>query len=533
MKALRSRTAFPPKSSVSEQTQKISIFLFVFVLIFFVLWLANYSWTIITTPYPAEYREGAILLLTDFLMQGINPFTLEHHPLMTNNYGFLYNLVVLPSAIMFGNTLAVHRTISILFILASCIVVGLTLSKGGTVLPFAFGGGALLMASLLFTVTPLARPDGLGEFFFLLTVLFPWHRKFDVFSLVASGLTGILAFLAKPYFLLSVGIVSIYVMVFVSKRRGLFYALSVASTLIILLYVINIFLESYFLDTILNNIGNSRLSNAHMLQQLGLFIKAFLPASLILLLAVKKNSPLLFLQRSRLFREDRILDITNFDQPLIRFPIDYFWFFLACTFTTVVFLLGKHSGAYMSYFFQLVAPALILVIFQQKDVLQKKAAITAPLILINLYLICFWVLYPNKLSVSEQQEWEKLYRYVASSTSILNSPVLVPEMIRLNRMPVDSGQSEYYFYTQPYEANPFAPDYKKVAQLGRKYLNSVRIKVQNKKYDYVIVTAQQGFSPFAGHVLIDRFYDQVELIHIAMPQTDEYWTIEVNSPQTD
>jgi hypothetical protein len=499
-------------------------------LVFFAIWLANYSWTIITTPYPAEYREGAILLMTDFLTQGINPFTLENHPLMTNNYGFLYNLVVLPFAMMFGNTLAVHRTISILFILACCIFLVFTLIKSDTGLLFAFGGGMLVMASLLFTVTPLARPDALGEFFFLLTILLPWYRKFDTSALVLSGVTGILAFLAKPYFLLSVGIVSMYVFSVVSKKKGLFYVLSVAGSLIFLLSVINIFLECYFLDVILNNVGNSSLSNAHLLQQLSLFVKAFLPSTLILLLALDKNSPRLFLHRSRLLRKEQFLNITDFDQPLIRFPIDYFGFFLVCTFTTVILLLGKHSGAYMSYFFQLTAPALVLVILQQKDVLHKKVVFTAPLILINFCLFCFWVLYPNKLSVSERQEWEKLYRYAASSTSILNSPVLVPEMIRLNLVPVDSGQSEYYFNTKPYESNPFAPDYEKVRQQGRKYLISVRLKIQNQKYDYVIVTSEQGFSPFAGHALIDRFYEQVELINIAMPQTGEYWTIEVSRP---
>jgi len=185
----------------------------------------------------------------------------------------------------------------------------------------------------------------------------------------------------------------------------------------------------------------------------------------------------------------------------------------------------------MSYFFQLIAPGLILVIFQQKDVLHKNAVITVPLVLINFSLICFWLLYPNKLSVSQQKEWEKLYRYLAGSPHILNSPVLVAEMIRLNMMPVDSGQSEYYFNTKPYESNPFAPEYEKVSLQGRRYLNSVRSKIQNQRYDYVIVTSEQGLSPFAGHVLIDRFYDQVELINIAMPQTGEYWIIEVNKPQ--
>jgi hypothetical protein len=211
--------------------------------------------------------------------------------------------------------------------------------------------------------------------------------------------------------------------------------------------------------------------------------------------------------------------------------VDYFGFFLACASIPVIFLLGKHSGAYMSYFFQLITPGLILVVFQHENVLHKNAVITAPLILINFSLICFWALYPNKLSVSQQKEWEKLYGYVARSTHLLNSPVLVPEMIRLNMVPVDSGQSEFFFNNGPYAFAIFVPDYKKVDQQGRKYLNAIRTKIQNQRYDHIIVTAKPGLSPFAGHVLIDRFYDRVELINIVMPQTGQYWTIEVNESQ--
>jgi hypothetical protein len=157
--------------------------------------------------------------------------------------------------------------------------------------------------------------------------------------------------------------------------------------------------------------------------------------------------------------------------------------------------------------------------------------ITVPLVLINFSLLCFWVLYPNQLSEAQRAEWQKLYRFLGSSAQILNSPVLVAEMIRLDMLPVDSGQSEYYYHTQAYESIPFTPEYEKVHHQGKKYLNSIRIKIQSRRYDYIIVTSNRGFSPFAGHRLIDRFYDQIELIQIAMPQTHEYWTIEVNQPK--
>lgn len=533
------------KSLTSPQANKTSILVLIAGLVFFVPWLANYSLTIIVTPYPAEYREGAMLLLTDFLINGVNPFSLENHPLMTNNYGFLYNLVVWPFTIVFGNTLAIHRAISILFILASCTLIVLILIETGSTLPFALAGGVVVMGSLLFHVTPLARPDGLGEFLFLLSVLLPWWRKFDTPGLIASGLIGILAFLTKPYFVLSIGIVAGYVFFFVSKKKGSLYILSVVGSLILVLYIINTRFECYFLDVVLNNVSNSRLSVFRMVQQLMLFVEIFLPCILILFFAVDSSfAARLFSKQSGSLREHRLLNIADLNQPLINSQMSYFGFFLECTLIVVIVLLGRHGGAYMTYFFQLITPGLILVIFQRTDILREKAVIAVPLILINLSIICFWTLYPNKLLPSQRAEWEKLYRYIASSNSILNSPVLVPEMIYLGMMPVDSGQSEYFFYNRPYAHNLFAPDYEDVLGQGEKYLESVRVEVQNQSYDYVIVTAGQdpnhnsGFvvsremlSPFAERSVIDQFYEQVEFINIAMPQTGQYWIVEVDKPR--
>ena len=257
MRTLRSSTISTYHLMTSSTARNFSILVLVLGLAFFIPWLADYSWTIISTPYPAEYREESILLMTDFLIHGNNPFTLANHPLMTNNYGFLYNLVVLPFAILFGNTLAVHRAISILFIFASCILIVLTLLTLKVAWPFAVAGGTIVMASLLFSGIPLSHPDGLGEFFFLLAILLPFYRKFDTPALIISGAAGILAFLAKPYFLLAVGVVGAYIFLFVSKKKGVIYAAGVSGALLLILYGINVFLECYFLDVILNNAGNA------------------------------------------------------------------------------------------------------------------------------------------------------------------------------------------------------------------------------------------------------------------------------------
>jgi hypothetical protein len=520
----------------SSAARNISILVLVLGLAFFIPWLADYSRTIISTPYPAEYREGSILLMTDFLIHGNNPFTLANHPLMTNNYGFLYNLVVLPFAILFGNTLAVHRAISILVIFASCILIVLTLLKLKVAWPFAVAGGTIVMASLLFSGIPLSHPDGLGEFFFLLAILLPFYRNFDTPALIISGAAGILAFLAKPYFLLAVGVVGAYIFLFVSKKKGMIYVVGVFGSLAFILYTITIFLECYFLDVILNNAGNASLLTSHMLIQSMRFVAIFLPIFLVLIIAfftdLSKNTNRLSDQSGSLEKQDG-LDISHPDRPLFDHSMNYFGFYFLCASAIVIFWLGKHVGSYMSYYFQLITPALVLLVFQSRNIFYKYPVMAVPLILLNLYLICFYVLYPNKLSPSQEEEWEKLYQYLRASNQVLNSPVLVSEMIHLGMLPVDSGQSEYYFNTLPYRSNPFTPDYEAVKQEGINYQRLVRSRVLNQKYDHVLITFDEGFSPFAGHTLINNHYDRIELIQVSMPQTDQHWTIEINMPSKE
>ena len=72
---------------------------------------------IITFPYPLELREGAIQLSTHALLNGINPYSLINNPVYINPYGILYNLLVLPFAALFGNSLQLHRLINGLLIL--------------------------------------------------------------------------------------------------------------------------------------------------------------------------------------------------------------------------------------------------------------------------------------------------------------------------------------------------------------------------------------------------------------------------------
>lgn len=470
-------------------------------------------------------------MMTEVLKRGENPFSLEMHPLMNNNYGFLYNLIVLPFAILFGNTLAIHRLISIFFIFLSALLIFGTLRKTNAARSFSAAGSMIVSACLLFSSTPLARPDSLGVFLFLATVFIPWQRKFDPPSLTISAVVGILAFLAKPYFLLGIGVVGSYVFLFVSKKRALCFGLITAGMLSITLVVINTFMECFVLDTLLNNMANSNLSAKHLKEQTMKFVLFFLPCIAITVLSNHRYAQERNSQAEKTLPRPASVSFFRFNGPLVAHRFNYFLYFLLIATIPVISLLGRHLGAHQTYFFQLMTPPLILTVFQKLDLSDRRAWLSSILTAANLFLLCFAVLLPNQLTESEWNEWKEINEYVGSSHRILNSPVLVPEMIELGMVPVDSGQSEYFYFTKPYESFPFAPHYNLVLEQGQAYQDSIHDKVQNQYFDRIIINQKFGFSPFVSQDELAQYYYQVKILTAAMPQTGQVWIIEVWEPK--
>ena len=494
------------KSTIPNTTRVTSWFNRIFVagLLFFIIWLLVYAWNVIVTYGPVGYREGANMLLTEYILKGRNPFVLMNQPLMNTNKGAFYNLLVVPFAAIFGNTLALHRVISIVFILLSCGLVIWCLRNFKINWPVSIAGGALVFAGLLFYVGPTARADGLGTFLYLVSGLIPYMRKFDRQSLLISATAGILAFFTKPYFILSFGIVAFYIFLFLSKKKALVLMIGTSLVLLAAAVMVRRFFPCYFLNTILNNASNEASHVDFLLKQLAVFAGVFAPLLLIFFL----TNPICL------------------EKPFLSMPFDYFGFFFFCAFDAIL-LLGQNTGNYMVYLFQLMAPPLVILALKNlKPRVSFRALVTLPLLLINLYLLSFHMLYPNTPPPAEQ--WSEVNQLLAESKKVLNSPILVPEMIRLGLQPIDSGSTEYYYRTQPYDGNLIAPLYSATKMRGDDYLYEIENNIRTKGFDKIIIT--RGYSPFVELDLLQQFYTHVKDFHIEMPQSRESWDLEYWEP---
>ena len=150
-------------------------------------WLLYFSLATMVMPHQIEYREGAAQVVTELLLEGRNPFAVENQPLGMTNYGILFSLTAWPLALVFGNTLILHRAITIAFLLLSAYVVARASLFAGRQVVLSLAAAILAAAALATRGGLGAYPSTMGAFFFLAATAVPYVRGFDRRGLLLSG----------------------------------------------------------------------------------------------------------------------------------------------------------------------------------------------------------------------------------------------------------------------------------------------------------------------------------------------------------
>jgi hypothetical protein len=489
-----------------------------------ILWSVYFSVTTIFIPHQIEFREGTALVLTKILMSGGNPFGFENQPLGMTNYGLGYNLTVLPFALLFGNTLLVHRAVTFAFILLAAMVVFLSVNKSTRQPPLALACSAFIITGLIAKGGVGAFPSAMGTFLFYLAVLVPLIRSFDRASLFVAVLASIASFYTKPYFILGFGIVTSYLFLFVSKREAVISAAQFLLLFAVSFLVVRLILPLYFIDTIVGNVSNTYRTWEHLLEQLVLLVLYFYPALMLALciffkpLFSKRKSSSLAGQRGTLF------NLTVWDDPFIEYRCDYIAYSLICSFLAFLIILGPHVGTDMYYAYQLVVPLFFYWLVQRISFKVKYAGVIAVVILFNLYLFGHKTIGPDRLREEDPKKWTRLIRAIASSSNVLNSPVITSNVVELGLTPVDSGQTIYYYAVERYPGHILmGPSYAAFQADGLEYIHSIDDSIKGQEFDLVMTT--DGEPSFYDQGLLSEYYAIDSNIVVNMPQTDQTWKI--------
>lgn len=488
------------------------------ILVVFLVLLAIHL-RIVFFPYQMEYREGAIVLTTEAFLNGINPWKLENNPVYINVYGFVYNFLVYPFAIIFGNKIWIYRLLSFASILGQIAIIARVMRRKNISWIWVCFAGLFIWLGQIYYTTPLARPDALGQLFFLLTIFIPWLNKFSTRSLIVSALCGIIGFYTKPYFVLGIALVAMYVFLFVSKKSALVYALGILPVLILTVMVVNKVFEAYFLNVIFSHWADTNSIFSYMVQQSVKFARdywAFLVIALVSILYIVFADPQEWI-------EPRV-EIFQLGHPFIQPGLDFNLFCILICAGLIYFSLGRHNGTIQAYYYQLLTPFLVILVF---GVIQKHKTIhgiALLLIAVNLCTHAFENLKPDFVSY-DVTAWETVSRYLDKNSNPLNDPCTTFLQIDKGIPVLNSGQTEY-FLPYPKENSFFYPNVKKIEQVGNEFFDGWEEKLLTQEFDLFITQNLYNYRKTD----IPQKYETIDKITFQMPHVFQTWQVDIMVP---
>lgn len=480
------------------------------------LYLFWYHATLVTFPWPIEYREGALLLTTDMMLKGGDPYALAAQPYYANAYGLLYNLIALPFAMIWGPTLLVHRAVAGVFTIFSLLLISFVLYRLKTPWRYLLPALAVMYSCLLFGKTSLVEPASTGVFFYLLSVLIPLLMNFSVVSLGISALLVALVFCVKPYFIVGCVVVALYLLLSGSYRKLFIYGALVTAALTVTAVLLDHYFETYTLNVLLSNYnwGKSNSSTPRMLRQL-VFIflndKFFLVTALISIavIAVRKRC-------------------NGMSGDTFRYLL------VAVAVQLVIFMamLGKNTGAWATYYYQLSMPLVAALAALSFTAIRNRIALAAVQISLIIAMLAIPGYYPSIRDEfgDNALQWEKARELIATHRNILNSPALVPLLLEARRPVYDSGQTAMFKYgiANPGLVKDALLPYARIKK--NMFFHAIASGINRGEFDLLMIdrTYSKWLLPLEP---LEMTYEYKGFLTLIMPHNHYRWQIDVWEPK--
>ena len=508
-------------------------------LVYFSIRLALYHYHLVIYPFPNTLREGAMMSSTLALLKGLNPYDISLQPQFMNQYGIMYPLSVWPLAKLFGCTILIHRTVCAFSILASCLLIALVLKRMSVPIVLNLWAILMLYSSWMYpgTSTPTIDPGATGMFLFLLTIFIPWLGKFSYRSLILSLIFGVLSFYTKIYTFLGVFIILSYLFLFISKKKAIIYGFLLLILMVISVGFVNRIFSTYFDNCFFAalNMGPSWSTMQRLKEQLIMFKDIHLWTLIltgVLLLwhcfkfltnqgldKIKKNISEIF----------QIMKLNKFNEPLIKLNYPLILHAGICSLFILYISLGRHNGATLWYFFQLLSPFFIMGSAWLFSQLSYWPLFCAPILIFNLFTITADQDY--KCFNEKLNGWPEITKLIKTHQHILNSPLIAPLMIEQNKDLVDDGQAEYFLPGG--ERNNWMKGWLKtddrIMLQHLIFFENIKFMVENKAYDIIIL--QPGLMPMGVAQEIRKYYKSLGQANLYVPQDRRPYAITIWLPQ--
>jgi hypothetical protein len=462
---------------------------------------------------------------TDLLLLGKNPYALDLQPVAIDPYGLLYNVAVLPLSWMFGSTPVVHRAVSCACIVLSGVCLFWGMKKAGISLPLAFLGTAVFYAHSATSMEITARPDSIGQLFFLASVIVPMVYGFRIRPLAISGGLALLAFSAKTYFFLGAPFLALYMFLFDSKLKGFCYGAGVGIGLAALILVMDRLCETYVINTLLLMLGSVVNSGTHLRISLMRYATTYLG----FLVSFFWAYGFVVGAQSGAGHQLRMpaVNVRDIHRPLVEANAGLPAFMAICGLAIIVAKMGWNTGQAQLYYHQLVTPFLMWWIAATLDrvTLKRWWLILGPPIALNLVLLWnffLFVEYETPLYVDRSAEWKSLERVIETHNDVLLPSALAYLAAKHHKPLYDTGWHEYFPNIEKYSS----------LKLTLPYLdqcNGFRARIIDKvlKGKFDLVLQATGASELVPPAVLKRKYHIIRHMPVPLPFFNERGTASV------
>ncbi|MEO5355961.1 MAG: hypothetical protein H7844_01530 [Nitrospirae bacterium YQR-1] len=503
-----------------ERKYYLKEILLILIVAFYSLLLVNilkYHLTIIYHPYQLEQDELGMVLSTDLLLKGGNPYDFANQPMYINIYGIAYNYVVISVhkviSLMYSNNSATlilsHRMTSGIFIIFSVMLLIIVMRRLNFNYIYIYGAALIQYAAFMVNTTPIIRPDSFGTFMYLLSIIIPWRYNYTIFSILFSILFSLLGFYSKVYFIMGICVVLSYIFIYISKLRAMLYFLLFGLIFLISVLVMNTFYESYFYNVLLLQFNQLPYNFGVMIKQSWMFVLCNIALVAYLLIAMyylflKDYAEAVYNFFSGFSANINILDLR---EPLYRNKVSIFSYAAFTTLCALQLKLACNSGAWMSYYFQLFLPFFLVYVLGVKIKTFKSNFLLILLLTVTVYTNYSFGLFTNRtgslqLPVASLTEdpttrlktkqshdfWEDMSELIKKHNNVLVSKPFNFLVFNNGQRVYDSGFNNYYdkVITKNKLLKKIFP--MEFSDLHKSFLNDIDSKISRKHFDLLILT---------------------------------------------
>ncbi len=493
------------------------------VLFFASCFFLVYHYNIISYPYLLELREGGMLLTTKALINGINPYVTHNLPQYLNVYGVLYNILAIPLELVISNSLISHKLTTAIFILAICYLFFKICKQYAINKQLSFLGIITIYACCLVLVIPLPRPETLGMFLFLVCLYLPSITNYSNRGMHVAYIAGVLSIFAKVYFVFCLPLLSLWLIFFVDKSKGIRFAIQYLVVALIAIGVVHLITPLYWINTLFINIGCDYPTAPHWRYfQIAVLRLQVFPVLLSVLAVLTLFASYRFYKEARLLRGS----FQN-QKPLIAGIKHPFLFYTVCTALLFYYKMAENYGAFVYYAVELVAPNLVLLTIYW---LNKQSGVIKVigfcLIAYNLTFIYSYIKSNGGfVNANVTTVWENADNLVAAHKNIFASPAITPLLIEHGKPVYDSGLSEWYLPCKTIN-NSY---YTQINELNNQYKSQMDSMLTNKQFDLIMIDMFGSW--LVDNNVLQANYLRGEVLNFNLPHTGQTYTYVVWRPK--